>query len=77
MTEIDRYVANEIRVRRLLAGATMEKVALACNTDWKQVACWESGAVPVGATDIFNIAHCLGVCSSVFFPPRIDDPAAA
>lgn len=73
---LNKFIGNEIRVRRVLRGWAVESLAEACRVDYRVVEGWEDGSLAVTAAELFVVAGALGADLALFFP-RVGGPLAA
>ena len=64
---IDRHVGSRVRMRRMLASVSQEKLGEALGLTFQQVQKYEKGANRISASRLQNIAKILGVPVSFFF----------
>ena len=76
---IDRHVGSRVRMRRMLAGVSQEKLGAALGLTFQQVQKYEKGANRISASRLQQIAKMLDVPVSYFFEgaPTGDGPSAA
>ncbi|WP_332681019.1 helix-turn-helix domain-containing protein [Bosea sp. (in: a-proteobacteria)] len=74
---IDRHVGSRVRMRRMLAGVSQEKLGDALGLTFQQVQKYEKGANRISASRLQQIAKMLEVPVSFFFDgaPSGDTPA--
>jgi len=65
--EIDAYVGQKIRERRLVLGISQERLADALGLTFQQVQKYERGANRVGAGRLYALSLALGVSVDFFF----------
>lgn len=75
---IDRHVGSRVRMRRMLAGISQEKLGEALGLTFQQVQKYEKGSNRISASRLQQIAQMLDVPVSFFFDgaPTGDLPAA-
>lgn len=75
---IDRHVGSRVRMRRMLAGISQEKLGEALGLTFQQIQKYEKGANRISASRLQQIAKKLEVPVSFFFDgaPTGDAPAA-
>ena len=73
---IDRHVGSRVRMRRMLAGVSQEKLGDALGLTFQQVQKYEKGSNRISASRLQQIAKMLDVPVSFFFEraPRADMP---
>lgn len=64
---IDRHVGSRVRMQRMLAGISQEKLGEALGLTFQQVQKYEKGTNRVGASRLSQIATALDVPMSYFF----------
>ncbi|MFC0284517.1 helix-turn-helix domain-containing protein [Camelimonas abortus] len=64
---IDQYVGSRVRMRRMLAGISQEKLGEALGVTFQQIQKYEKGANRIGASRLHQIAQVLGVPVSFFY----------
>lgn len=64
---IDQYVGSRVRMRRMLAGISQEKLGDALGVTFQQVQKYEKGTNRIGASRLHQIAQVLGVPVSFFY----------
>ncbi len=64
---IDKHVGARVRMRRMLAGVSQEKLGEALGLTFQQVQKYEKGTNRISASRLQNIAKILGVPVSFFF----------
>ena len=64
---IDRHVGSRVRMRRMLAGISQEKLGDALGLTFQQVQKYEKGTNRIGASRLQQIAKTLQVPVSFFF----------
>ncbi|GAU82167.1 helix-turn-helix transcriptional regulator [Bosea sp. 2KB_26] len=64
---IDRHVGSRVRMRRMLAGVSQEKLGEALGLTFQQVQKYEKGANRISASRLQQIAKMLDVPVSFFF----------
>ncbi len=74
-SQIDVFVGSRVRMRRLMAGLSQEKLADGLGITFQQVQKYEKGTNRIGASRLQAIADILGVHPSFFFQEG-DDAAA-
>ena len=76
---IDRHVGSRVRMRRMLAGVSQEKLGEALGLTFQQVQKYEKGANRISASRLQQIAKMLEVPVSFFFDgaPSGDAPEGA
>lgn len=74
-SQIDVFVGSRVRMRRLMAGLSQEKLADGLGITFQQVQKYEKGTNRIGASRLQAIADILGVPPSFFFQEG-DDAAA-
>ena len=67
VTPVDQYVGKRIRIARLAAKISQEKLAAACGVSFQQVQKYENGVNRVGAGRLPIFARVLGVDVRYFF----------
>ncbi|WP_439499702.1 helix-turn-helix domain-containing protein [Bosea sp. (in: a-proteobacteria)] len=74
---IDRHVGSRVRMRRMLAGVSQEKLGDALGLTFQQVQKYEKGANRISASRLQQIAKMLDVPVSFFFDgaPTGDTPS--
>lgn len=79
-SQIDVFVGSRVRMRRLMAGLSQEKLADGLGITFQQVQKYEKGTNRIGASRLQAIADVLGVHPSFFFQegeegatPRLGD----
>ena len=70
---VDAYVGGQVRIRRRQLGLTQEKLGEALGIAFQQVQKYEKGKNRIGASRLRNIAQCLNVPISFFFPGCEED----
>ncbi|MEI2298155.1 helix-turn-helix domain-containing protein [Ensifer sp. MJa1] len=75
-SQIDVFVGSRVRMRRLMAGLSQEKLADGLGITFQQVQKYEKGTNRIGASRLQAIADILGVHPSFFFQEG-EDPASA
>ncbi|WP_077964175.1 helix-turn-helix domain-containing protein [Ensifer adhaerens] len=75
-SQIDVFVGSRVRMRRLMAGLSQEKLADGLGITFQQVQKYEKGTNRIGASRLHAIADILGVHPSFFFQEG-EDPAGA
>jgi transcriptional regulator with XRE-family HTH domain len=75
-SQIDVFVGSRVRMRRLMAGLSQEKLADGLGITFQQVQKYEKGTNRIGASRLQAIADILGVHPSFFFQEG-EDPAGA
>jgi transcriptional regulator with XRE-family HTH domain len=73
---IERYLATEIKVKRVMIGLSVETLAARLLVDFTQIEMWESGFIAVTAADLFRIAQALQIDVALFFPNEKSEVAA-
>lgn len=75
---IDRHVGSRVRMRRMLAGISQEKLGEALGLTFQQIQKYEKGANRISASRLQQIAKKLEVPVSFFFDgaPSGDAPSA-
>ncbi|MGF6176372.1 helix-turn-helix domain-containing protein [Ensifer sp. 4252] len=66
-SQIDVFVGSRVRMRRLMAGLSQEKLADGLGITFQQVQKYEKGTNRIGASRLQAIADVLGVQPSFFF----------
>ncbi|OCP15328.1 MULTISPECIES: helix-turn-helix transcriptional regulator [unclassified Ensifer] len=66
-SQIDVFVGSRVRMRRLMAGLSQEKLADGLGITFQQVQKYEKGTNRIGASRLQAIADVLGVHPSFFF----------
>ncbi|OCO99270.1 MULTISPECIES: helix-turn-helix transcriptional regulator [unclassified Ensifer] len=66
-SQIDVFVGSRVRMRRLMAGLSQEKLADGLGITFQQVQKYEKGTNRIGASRLQAIADILGVHPSFFF----------
>lgn len=76
---IDRHVGSRVRMRRMLAGVSQEKLGEALGLTFQQVQKYEKGANRISASRLQQIAKMLDVPVSFFFEgaPSGDMPSGS
>lgn len=76
---IDRHVGSRVRMRRMLAGISQEKLGEALGLTFQQIQKYEKGANRISASRLQQIAKKLEVPVSFFFDgaPSGDSPTTA
>ncbi len=74
---IDRHVGSRVRMRRMLAGVSQEKLGEALGLTFQQVQKYEKGANRISASRLQQIAKKLDVPVSFFFEGAPSGDAAA
>lgn len=74
-SQIDVFVGSRVRMRRLMAGLSQEKLADGLGITFQQVQKYEKGTNRIGASRLQAIADILGVHPSFFFQEG-DDASA-
>jgi transcriptional regulator with XRE-family HTH domain len=69
---IDAHVSNRIRMRRMMAGISQEKLGESLGITFQQVQKYEKGTNRIGAGRLFQIAHVLNVPVSFFYDDAPD-----
>lgn len=64
---IDQYVGSRVRMRRMLAGLSQEKLGEALGVTFQQIQKYEKGANRIGASRLHQIAQALEVPVSFFY----------
>jgi len=64
---VDVHVGNRIRMRRMLAGMSQEKLGERLGLTFQQVQKYEKGTNRVSASRLFHVAHVLGVPVQYFY----------
>lgn len=67
VTPVDQHIGKRIRIARLAAKISQEKLAAACGVSFQQVQKYENGLNRVGAGRLPIIARVLGVDVPYFF----------
>ena len=65
---VDAYVGSRVRLRRRNLGLSQEKLGEAVGITFQQVQKYEKGINRIGASRLLDIAKCLNVPISFFFP---------
>ena len=65
---VDAYVGSRVRIRRRQLGLSQEKLGKAIGISFQQVQKYEKGVNRIGASRLLDIAECLDVPISFFFP---------
>ena len=75
---IDRHVGSRVRMRRMLAGISQEKLGEALGLTFQQIQKYEKGSNRISASRLQQIAKMLDVPVSFFFDgaPSGDGPVA-
>jgi len=76
-SQIDVFVGSRVRMRRLMAGLSQEKLADGLGITFQQVQKYEKGTNRIGASRLQAIADILGVHPSFFFQEGDDASARA
>ena len=71
--EIDRHVANRMRLRRQELNITQQMLARAIGLSYQQIQKYETAANRIGAGRLLCIAQALGVRPSYFFAGLAND----
>lgn len=66
--EVDRYVGQRIRERRVSAGITQQELAAALGLSYQQVQKYENGSNRISAGRLYVLARLLGAEVTDFFP---------
>ncbi|MBA4224476.1 helix-turn-helix transcriptional regulator [Bosea sp. (in: a-proteobacteria)] len=74
---IDRHVGSRVRMQRMLAGISQEKLGEALGLTFQQVQKYEKGTNRISASRLQQIAKMLGVPVSFFFEGAPSGEAAA
>jgi transcriptional regulator with XRE-family HTH domain len=64
---VDRHVGSRVRMRRMLAGLSQEKLGTALGITFQQIQKYEKGTNRIGASRLQQISRALGVPVSYFF----------
>lgn len=64
---VDRHVGSRVRMRRMLAGMSQEKLGSALGITFQQIQKYEKGTNRIGASRLQQIARVLAVPVSYFF----------
>jgi transcriptional regulator with XRE-family HTH domain len=64
---IDRHVGSRVRMRRVLAGMSQEKLGDALGLTFQQVQKYEKGTNRIGASRLHQLANVLGVPVAFFY----------
>ncbi len=64
---IDRHVGARVRMRRMLAGVSQEKLGEGLGVTFQQVQKYEKGSNRISASRLQQIANIVGVPASFFF----------
>jgi transcriptional regulator with XRE-family HTH domain len=72
---IDRHVGARLRRRRNELRASQSSLASRLGVSFQAVQKYESGAVRLSASRLFELAHALGVAPGYFFEGYGDEPA--
>lgn len=75
-SQIDVFVGSRVRMRRLMAGLSQEKLADGLGITFQQVQKYEKGTNRIGASRLQAIADILGVHPSFFFQEGDELPGA-
>lgn len=73
---IDKHVGSRVRMRRMLAGVSQEKLGEALGLTFQQVQKYERGANRISASKLYEIAASLSAPVAYFFD-GLADPATA
>ena len=65
---VDAYVGSRVRLRRMKLGLSQKKVGEAIGITFQQVQKYEKGINRIGARRLLDLAECLNVPISFFFP---------
>ncbi|WP_186420589.1 helix-turn-helix transcriptional regulator [Bosea sp. CS1GBMeth4] len=74
---IDRHVGSRVRMRRMLAGVSQEKLGEGLGLTFQQVQKYEKGTNRISASRLQQIAKMLGVPVAFFFEGAPADEATA
>lgn len=75
---VDIHVGGRIRLRRMMAGLSQERLGEQMGLTFQQIQKYEKGANRVGASRLFNLAQILNVPVSYFFDElEVDDTSTA
>jgi len=76
---IDRHVGSRVRMRRMLAGMSQEKLGTALELTFQQVQKYEKGTNRIGASRLQQISRILSVPVEFFFEgaPQSPEPGEA
>jgi transcriptional regulator with XRE-family HTH domain len=65
--QIDVYVGNRVRMRRVMIGLSQERLGEKLGLTFQQIQKYEKGANRISASRLFRIAEVLGVAVAFFF----------
>ena len=65
--DVDRYVGNKMRERRVMLGLTQQQMAELIGVTYQQAHKYEKGINRIAAGRLYQIAHALGVDVGYFF----------
>jgi transcriptional regulator with XRE-family HTH domain len=68
LSDVDKYIGQHIRARRLVVGMTQKQLADKLNITFQQIQKYESGADRIASSRLWQIAVALGTSPAVFFP---------
>lgn len=74
--DVDHYVSNRIRQRRIMLGLTQQQMAELIGVTYQQAHKYETGINRISAGRLFQISQALGVDISYFFEEVEPDKAA-
>ncbi|MEN3791532.1 helix-turn-helix transcriptional regulator [Fulvimarina sp. MAC3] len=74
-SHIDKSVGAKIKLGRLMAGLSREKLGVQLGISWQQIQKYESGANRVSAGRLHQIAHILGREIQWFFDEADNEPS--
>ncbi|RMF74065.1 MAG: helix-turn-helix domain-containing protein [Alphaproteobacteria bacterium] len=74
--DVDRFVGQRIRERRLARGVTQQGLAKALGISYQQVQKYENGTNRISAGRLFVLARLLGADVADFFPGKDDGTEA-
>ncbi len=73
---VDVYVGGQVRIRRRQLGFSQEKLGDTIGITFQQVQKYEKGKNRIGASRLRDIAQCLNVPISFFFPRCEEDSSS-
>lgn len=65
--DVDRFIGQQLRIRRLLMGISQERLAREVGVSFQQIQKYESGVNRISARMLFYIAQLLDVQIDYFF----------
>jgi transcriptional regulator with XRE-family HTH domain len=65
--DVDKYIGQQLRVRRLMMGISQERLAKELGVSFQQIQKYESGVNRISARALFYIAQILEVSVEYFF----------